>query len=106
MKIIMPPLPGIAIVCILAATNFEMSHVNPIVAKKWYIASPIFLFQTGANSQSIPGVPNNRISIFFAAHLQCRKDKGEGGGREMLHLLFNKGFPMGMLQIKHFHLIR
>ena len=81
-------------------------------------------YPRSAQLQNIPAVPNCKVSLpnwcpfaeypwsgqqqninILAAHLQCCKDKGGGGGREMLHFLYNNGFRMGMLEINNFHLI-
>ena len=52
-------------------------------------------------TQSIPGVPNSRVSIFLQRICTAARKTVEGEGRETLHLLCNNGFRAGMLEVNN-----
>ena len=66
------------------------------------LQGPTEEYPCSAQAQSIPGVPDSKISIsIFLQRICSAARKTVEGGRETLHFLCNNGFRVGMLEVNN-----
>ena len=102
-----PVVPNAQPLSILALPNCKVSLQCPIAEYPCSVQPPNILqgppekYPCSAQWQSIPGVPNSRVSIFLQRIGSAVRKTVEGRGRATLHFLCNNGFRVGMLEVNN-----